>query len=76
MCSMPLTCHRAFTLVAVLSSTLGNDCAVLGGSGGPGVPRLGLRDVHAAARIVYGRAQRPGTGGGDHSDQDAQRDNQ
>ena len=76
MCAVPLTCHRAFTLVAVLLSSLGNDCAVLGGSGGHGVPRLGLCDVHAAARIVHGRAQRRRTGGGDQSDQDSQRDNQ
>jgi hypothetical protein len=61
-CSVPLSCHRAFTLVR--------------GYGGHGVPSLGLRDVHAAAYIVYGRAQRPGTRGGDHNDEDSQRDNQ
>lgn len=75
MCSVPLTCHRAFTLVAVLSSTPRN-CAVIYGSSGHGVPRLGLRDVQATARIVYGRAERAPTRGGDHNDQDPQRDNQ
>ena len=37
--------------------------------------RLGLRDVHAAAHRVYGRAQHDRTRG-DHNDQDSQRDNQ
>ena len=73
--SVPLTCHRAFTLVAVLSSTPERLCcrrwlwrAQCAASG----PPRGIRRCAHRARPCPA----PRTCGGDQSNQDSERDNQ